>query len=219
MFSFKQGSVCVSAIATTITISAVCPSSAQAAVIDSVNANRSPSANSFWGVSEVGWFYTPTFSYTLNGINTKFGSGGFANNRTVTVEIYNGAPSAGTLLRSANFTALINQFSGGTFASLNLTAGQNYFIGFRNVSSLGVNFTNESGATALSSLRYGFANNGSYPDSFNFIPNTQAILQFTQNSTPIPTPALLPGLAGLGIAAWRKRRANQEQEASVAAEV
>ncbi len=125
------------------------------------------SSRLFLGANEVGWLYTPTSSYALDGINTKFG---FANNQTVTVEIYNGAPSSSTLLRSAIFTALSNQFSGGTFASLSLLAGQSYFIGFRNVGGLGVNFTNDAGATALAPLRYGFSNDGTYPFSFSGTP-------------------------------------------------
>ncbi|MFM7450149.1 MAG: PTPA-CTERM sorting domain-containing protein [Leptolyngbyaceae cyanobacterium] len=31
-------------------------------------------------------------------------------------------------------------------------------------------------------------------------------LSYAQNSTVVPTPALLPGLIGMGIAAWRKRK-------------
>jgi hypothetical protein len=184
-----------------------------ATIVDSVNANSSPAAFTSWGATEVGWFYTPTSSYTLDGINTKFGSGGSTSNQTVTVEVYNGAPSSATLLRSASFTALINQFSGGTFANLNLLAGQSYFIGFRNVGGLGVNFTNDVGATALAPFQFGFSNNGSYTFGSSNRPNTQAILQFSQNSAPIPTPALLPGLLALGLGVLRKRKANQVETA------
>jgi len=200
------------AVGTTCVVLGASHAAKAATIVDSVNANNSPAAFTSWGATEVGWFYTPTFSYTLNGINTKFGSGGSANNQIVTVEIYNGAPSSSTLLRSASFTALINQFSGGTFASLSLLAGQNYFIGFRNVGGLGVNFTNDAGATALASFRFGFNNDGTYPVSFSGTPNTQPILQFSQNSTAVPTPALLPGLAALGFGVLRKRKKTLVQE-------
>ena len=83
-----------------------------AAVIDSVNAGRNADANA-WGVPEVGWIYTPSFSYNLTGVGTKFGSG---DPRTITVEVYDELPSqGGTLLRSAIFSPVANAFTGGGF--------------------------------------------------------------------------------------------------------
>jgi hypothetical protein len=37
---------------------------------------------------------------------------------------------------------------------------------------------------------------------------------FSSAATPVPTPALLPGIVGLGMAALRKRKENQGQEAT-----
>lgn len=37
--------------------------------------------------------------------------------------------------------------------------------------------------------------------------------------TPIPTPALLPGLLGMGIAAWRKRKNQESEQVAETAEV
>jgi hypothetical protein len=213
MFSLKQLPLSITTIG--ITTSVVCavlgtsnPANALS-IVDSVNADKSPAIGTTWNANEVGWSYTPTFSYNLSGINTKFGAGFGAGSKTVTVEVYDEAPTTGgTLLRSASFTSLANAFSGGTFAALNLLAGEDYFIGFRNVDGLGVNFTQDAGSTALAPLRYGFGNNGSYPSSYDFEPHTQAILQFVgETPTAVPTPALLPGLIGLGLGVLRKRKA------------
>ena len=116
------------------------------AIVDSVNADKSPADGYIWTATEVGWDYTPSAAYNLVGVNTKFGFE--TDSRTVSVEVYDASPSnGGTLLRSGNFTPLSNNFSGGTFAPLSLTAGDDYFIGFRNVDGLGVNVTEDAEAT------------------------------------------------------------------------
>ncbi len=38
--------------------------------------------------------------------------------------------------------------------------------------------------------------------------NSVSLAYATARATPVPTPALLPGLLGLGAVAWRKRKAN-----------
>jgi hypothetical protein len=56
----------------------------------------------------------------------------------------------------------------------------------------------------------------------DFATNQRFYAYFTvdnQNSVAIPTPALLPGLVGLGMAALRKRKENQGQEAAETAKV
>src|SRR5690606_16131821 len=79
-------------------------------VADSFNESATPHSTT-WVATEVGWFYTPEFSYDLAGITTKFGS---ADSRIVTVEIYDAFPgSVGTLLRSADFSPLSTAFAGG----------------------------------------------------------------------------------------------------------
>jgi hypothetical protein len=191
------------------------PGAEAATIIDSVNADKSP-VPTFWLASEVGWFYTPAFSYTLTGINTKFASSGTAIAPTVTVEVYDGDPFFGApLLRSADFTGLTDAFSGGTFTNLALLAGKEYFVGFRNVGNLGVNVTDDPGATSLFQLAFGFDNNGTYPEIEMDRFTTQPILQFVGTATPVPTPALLPALLGMGAAVLRKRKgeaAELEQE-------
>ncbi|MBW4578090.1 MAG: PTPA-CTERM sorting domain-containing protein [Tildeniella nuda ZEHNDER 1965/U140] len=210
MFSIKQFSLSAATIG--IATSTVCtvlgtsnPANALS-IVDSVNADKSPAERVSWGASEVGWSYTPTFSYDLSGINTKFGARSVGS-KTVTVEVYDKAPTTGgTLLRSASFTSLANAFSGGTFTALSLLAGEDYFIGFRDVDGLDVNVTQDAGVV---SLPYRFGSSGSYETAFSgsfFV--TQPILQFVgEVPTAIPTPALLPGLIGLGLGILRQRKA------------
>jgi len=161
---------------------------ASAAVMDSINADRNPS-NEPWGVPEVGWIYTPGFSYNLTGVATKFGSG---DPRLVTVEVYDELPSqGGTLLRSALFSPVANAFAGGGFRPLQLSAGEDYFIGFRNVVAVNANFTPEPGSVSVSPLYYGFTDSGSYENESTYPIFTQAILQFEGFQGQIPDPCQL----------------------------
>ena len=174
-------------------------------VVDSINESASP-APYLWSAPEVGWFYTPTFSYDLAGVRTKFGNS--VDSRTVTVEVYNAHPeSGGTLLRSADFAPLSNAFAGGEFAPLSLVAKTTYFFGFRNVggSILNINSTEDFGATNLGVIRFSFVNDGSYSFSDDTSYTTQPIVQFLgQPSAPpaVPEPSMMVigtlfGLGGL----------------------
>jgi hypothetical protein len=81
-------------------------SSVKADIIDSINAQYDPSLAASWNVPEVGWVYIPTFSYTLSGIGTKFGS---SDGRTVTAEIFSGAPGSLSLLGAGNLLTQISR--------------------------------------------------------------------------------------------------------------
>jgi hypothetical protein len=199
---------------------AITPSAEAAAIVDSVNEDKSPLLDLYKTASEVGWFYIPQTSYTLNGINTKFSSSGIAIEPTVTVEVYEGDPFFGDpLLRRADFTGLANVFSGGTFADLKLVAGNLYFIGFRNVKGLGYNFTADPGAESLFQFVYGLDNNGTYPLVSDDSVAIQPILQFVGNATSVPTPALLPALLGMGVTLLRKRKDEIKETHAVAGDV
>jgi hypothetical protein len=130
------------------------------------------------------WVYTPPTSYQLTGINTKFGVGASddptTEGRVVTLEVYDEHPfhGGGTLLRSVNFSVAEMAFSGGSFAALSLQSGEDYYIGFRNVTNLGVNWTGDAGATFLAQF---WAGNPSYPGQYRGSTCTQCdppILQF-----------------------------------------
>lgn len=199
-------------------------------IADSINASATPAfydpGSPFtmtWNASQVGWFYTPSTSYDLWEVLTKFG---VADHRLVTVDVYqashgaNGSllsPSAGAVpLRSAQFVPQTDTLAGGIFAPLTLTANNTYFIGFENVSGLGLNVTADSGATSLAGgLRFGFSGGGYLPASVGgFL--SQPILQFQYDppdapATPEPASIVLFGIGScvlVSSAAWRRRRSS-----------
>jgi hypothetical protein len=199
---------------------------AQAVVRDAVNDTRLPD-NDLYVVGNIGWFYTPTLSYTLGGIYTRFFDAG--TDRDVTVELLS-APRAvgGALLASATFNSALarGRLGGGFFAApVALTAGTTYFVGFRNVAPpnardpilvpdsqlLGVNYTVAAGARSLGAAFSDDANVGLYADRTTG-PETQPILQFLgpADVSVVPEPATLalvaPGLVLVAGAALRRRR-------------
>jgi hypothetical protein len=161
-----------------------------------------------WNAAEVGWLYTPGFSYNLTGVETKFSS---VDVRTVDLEIYDEHPLlGGTLLRSASF-APSTSFAGGSFMDLPLVGGEDYFIGFRNVLGLGFNTTADAGATSLGFLFFNGTNNGTYPNSEQGT-HSQPILQFIGNrigepsAVPEPTSMALLGMGALPLLRRLRRR-------------
>ena len=138
-----------------------------AAIIESVNAGAAPHPTQSWAATDVGWAYTPSLTYLLTGVDTRFRT---ADARTVTVEIYSGVPlNGGALLRSAGFTPLSDAFAGGSFAPLLVTAGQEIFIGFRNTAGLGANTALAAdGPQSLGPDYYDFDGSGSYGSHFPF---------------------------------------------------
>jgi len=225
----RYAALCAAAL---VTLSMTAAEQAQAGwiIADSVNESATPAFyapgspfNLTWSASQVGWFYTPSFSYDLWKVTTKFG---ITDNRLVTEDIFQASRGAdGSLLsptlgeaplRSAAFAPQTDAFAGGQFAPLTLAANQTYFIGFENVNGLGLNVTTDSGATSLpGGLRFGFANGGGYyPWPIGgFL--SQPILQFQFDPPPetpaVPEPSTL-ALFGIGSciavsgAAWRRWR-------------
>ena len=124
-------------------------SQSQAAIIDSINGSAEPASTlqngvdySFTG-NDIGWYYTPTVSYTLDGIYTEFGQyPGELVTPTITVQIQTDRPvSGGTLLGQATFQG--NSYDGGelggTFSPVQLIAGHTYFVDFIGMNGMGVN--------------------------------------------------------------------------------
>jgi PEP-CTERM motif-containing protein len=196
------------ALFTAVASIAAGPSFAVPVVADAVNPNAQADTLIFGGnvqpKVEHAWVYMPSFDFDLTGIKTKFSA---ADGRAVTLEIYDELPAnGGTLLRSATFTALGNQFSGAFFAELALKAGEDYVIGFRNLAGLGVNTTTATGADELPAF-FSFKDDGSYDTVDNFIFAPRVILQFFADNglADVPEPAAL-GLFGAGLALLRLRR-------------
>ena len=177
-------------------------------VIDSINSSATPQAGLLYQTAvDVGWFYRPSLSYDLIGIDTRFGA--TVDSRTVTVEIYEGnvPSSGGTLLRSADFSPLANLFTGGRFAPIHLTAGQTYFVGFRNVSGLSANVTNEAGSIVVSNLRFDITGVGTYNLSSTPGDADRPILRFIgPTAAPEPASVVMLGTSALGLLAGTPRR-------------
>jgi len=105
--------------------------------------------------SSIGWYFTPTSTFFLNAINTRFNPNATNLNRTVAVELWSDRPgSGGSLLRSGSFqsNSALGTFGGAGFAQILLQSGVQYFIGFRNVQGLGRNTT--AGGQSLGAAFY-----------------------------------------------------------------
>jgi len=174
-----------------------------ATVMDSINAEFSP-LSPRWGVAEIGWLYRPQFSYTLTGVLTRLGKFETAGSDlpTVTLEVYQGLPiSNGILLRSATFSVVDHSFAGGSFSPLALCAGEDYFIGFRNVQTLLLNVTEREGVSLITYSDW--VNDGTYSTlATEYSIPTYPILKF--EGVPEPATVLLLGLGGA--LAFRRKR-------------
>ncbi len=135
-------------------------------IIDSVNADEIQVPNAFWSASELGWLYTPGFSYILTGVLTNLGNSHIdGTSPLVTLEVYDGLPvEDANLLRSAQFHPADRSWAGGHFDPLVLTAGEHYFIGFRNVKDL---WASHSYDGVPLPIYYGYDNDGTYPFTEN----------------------------------------------------
>jgi hypothetical protein len=135
-----RASVAIAALAL-VTI----PLRAEASIIDNINGSAATPfvlySSSFFSV--IGWYYTPSISYHLDGISTNFepvpnGTG----TRTVTVQIQTERPiNGGTVLAQGTFSA--NSGSGGvlgaSFSPVTLVAGHTYFVDYLNIGGMGIN--------------------------------------------------------------------------------
>lgn len=73
--------------------------------------------------------------------------------------------------------------------------------------------------SGFTNFLFSATDNSSIAGSGNFSSSIQSLVEgdvsvtydYTSASTPIPTPALLPGLVGMGVAAIRKRKAEQKE--------
>lgn len=161
-----------------------------------------------------------SFSFWLGGFQD--GSVDFA----AYVMGWNGTNATGPILyQSAQQTKSSNssfqEFAFNT-GGINLNPGQQY-VAFLSASNF---FDGNPGTTGMGTIipdgdvydggGFVFYNNGS---NFNLLTSDswdsfsdRNDAAFKASFTPIPTPALLPGLLGMGVAAWRKRKAEAQTE-------
>jgi len=209
----------------------LCGTAGASVLADSVNDSFAADNNNYWGANDVGWFYTPTSSYNLSGINTYFSipNGTIIQNRTVTAVVYQGNTPAngGTLLGSFAFDSSLAEghLGGGSFASpIALTGGQTYFVGFEdvgplsptpNVDDIGVNFTASNSATFLSNLFFDNSVSAGCTTAHSFQCNDpnhdilgQPILQFFEPSpvSGAPEPGSFELLGGALLVGFRLLR-------------
>ena len=180
------------------------------AIIDSINADKTPFTSEIGDfVGEIGWLYTPAFSYTLTGIQSKFGAGDgpIWSWGIVDLEIYDGLPiNGGALLRSVTFGVTRGLPGGGSFTPLEISGGSDYFVGFRGFPlfppppyTIPCNFA-VSGVPLP--CYYGTDNSGTYSIATASSYLIHPILLF--EGVPEPATLLLLGLGGLAL--LRKRR-------------
>jgi hypothetical protein len=115
-------------------------------VIETYNAGQPQAFNTYWGVTDIGWYYTPLSSYSLDGIETTFTQSTYSGDvdRVVTVAIFTKTPATGGVeLGFETFntsTARSGVYSSALFSSpVALTVGTTYFVAIENVLDLGVN--------------------------------------------------------------------------------
>lgn len=194
-------------LAVALLATAAVPTAAQPVQIN-INTTSTLGKFTYGRVSSVGWYWTPTTSFFLSAIHTKFNSTVGANvDRTVSVELWSNRPAVGgSLLASANFQSnqALGTLGGGAFAPFLVQAGMQYFIGFRNVQGLGVNYTNDPLALAMGPLYY--SNGPVYTDdkyNLGSDPTRKPVLEIIGRNaaiTPVPEPATM-GLLAIGLVA------------------
>ena len=208
---------------------------ASATVIDNINGSLSPAFLVFGGaIDNIGWNYTPSFSYNLTGISTVFESVPNSDTlpRTVTIVLENtgvgGAPIGDPIASGGVTVDRSGGAQGVSFSPITLTAGVTYFVGFENVLNLGLNIVNflpdgpasqPDGTVNLNGWYNGTPPGNNFQ---NFIPVGEGadlqvfsapILNFSGTPiTPPPTPVpeastwamMFVGFAGLGFLGYRQ---------------
>jgi len=130
-------------------------------LMQSINDTFAPMVDYRWEVADAGWLFVPNRTYNFDRVETNFSR---VDGRTITIEIYDAHPRNGNLLASGTFSVFSStNFIGTTFEHpVTLYAGEDYFIGCRNVLNLGVNVTDAADAVSLGSMWYDWNGDGSY---------------------------------------------------------
>jgi len=97
-------------------------------------------SSDIWAVPDVGWAFTSPLTTVISGVQTEFYQ---TDGRTVTLEFYSGIPNqiGSSLLAQALYIPVGGSLFGPSIGNVSLTAGTTYFVGFKGVQGLGVNYT------------------------------------------------------------------------------
>ena len=205
--------------AAAVAVGALVPAAllAQPVQVD-VNPASALQAKQFTNISSIGWYFTPTSTFFLNAIQTRFNPARGTNvDRTVSVELWSDRPTmGGSLLRSANFqsNSALGMFGGGAFAPILFQSGIQYFIGFRNVQGMGVNYTKDPLALSLGFEYFSLAPVAG--DNFDLVgdrrsPSLRLIgSQVSTVPEPMTMTLLATGLAAMGGVGLVRRRNKQK---------
>jgi hypothetical protein len=195
-------------------------------IVDNFNSGQPQAVNTQWaGITDIGWYYTPSVSYTLTGIETIFtqSTGTGDTDRVVTFDVYTNTPAAGgTLLGGGTASSgPRGTYVGPNFTGINLVGGTTYFIGLSDISDLGVNEVSYStaggnagpaGSVALGSTWVdsdGLAQFGTEASNGTTWFDKPVIEFLTTEVQPTPEPSTLmlfgSGLLGLPYL-WRRKR-------------
>ena len=217
MFSLKQFSLAVATLAATVTVSALCSTAAQAAIVGGRVSGTWQYDFDGAGGFNVGDTFTADYTYDDANVTTTDSSNSY-NSRylTSTVPLLSLILNSGSVTQTFDLSTSISNYLYSLDIQQNPIYGQ-YEEKQNRIYVLDSSAPGQNYFTAQSSFgKYvggsPFANYYAQGGSYNFTTRTDVTGAYTYapvtfSATAVPTPALLPGLIGLGVSVLRKRKA------------
>ena len=202
-------------------------------VLDSYNTTEPLATSVVWGpINDIGWYYSPTISYTLDQVDTTFNGDG--PDRSITLEIWSNAgpttsaPSLTSPLASETFNSsgAEGSFGGSALSSaVTITAGNIYFVGLEGIDGLGVNevdFNDNGGAGPTGSVFVGntyqddsgaqFGSLGCDTDNWFCKPELEFLGPSTTSAVPEPANVSYLVFGLLAVGGWIQTRRNRSSK-------
>ncbi|PSB20131.1 PTPA-CTERM sorting domain-containing protein [Phormidesmis priestleyi ULC007] len=233
MFSLKQFSLSVSTIAATVTISAVFSTAAQAAIVGGqVTGTWQYDYDGAGGLS-VGDAFTADYTYDSDSVTTT----DYSNSYDYTRYLVDSVPLLSLVLNSGTVSHAFDLSNPSSFSNLqryDVQYNPDYYSQYSytqdNIQAYDSSALSQNSFYAYNYLGQDYSGNPfsasfaqfySYDNSAGTYPAyayTYGDVAFSGSSpaTPVPTPALLPGLVSLGLGVLRKRKAQAVLEAQKA---